>query len=65
MMKQIRPGFYVDGLGGEYFYLTGMYASVSKRLLEKPALNTPAFVVDVLEELRRSLESIYCIELMD
>ena len=64
-LRQLAPGFYIDLLGGEYFYLTGMFASISVYLLENPRLNTPVIVAEVLEELRRSLEDVYWIELMD
>jgi hypothetical protein len=63
-LRRIAPGFYLDLLGGGYFYLTGMYASFS-HLLDNPRLNTPAFVTEVLEELRRSMEDVYWVELMD
>jgi len=63
--ERLTPGFYVDSLGGEYFYLTGLYGYVVKRLLDGPGLNTPAFVVGVLEELRRQLTDRYCVELTD
>ena len=33
-LRQLAPGFYVDLLGGGYFYLTGMYASISYLLRE-------------------------------
>jgi hypothetical protein len=62
-LQRLAPGFYVDLLGGGYFYLTGMYASISYLL--NPRLNTPAFVTGVLEELRQSLENMCWIELMD
>src|SRR5215831_18669235 len=63
-LRRIAPGFYLNLLGGGYFYLTGMYASIS-HLLEDPRLNTPAFVTAVLEELRQSMEDVYWVELMD
>ena len=64
-LQRLGPGYYVDPLGGGYFYLTGIYASISLYLIENPLLNTPAFVAEVLEELRKSLEAGYWIELMD
>jgi len=64
-LRPLAPGFYVDLLGGGYFYLTGMYASFSTYLLEKPGLNTPECVVEILEELRQSLEDVYWVELTD
>lgn len=64
-LRPLAPGFYVDLLGGGYFYLTGIFPSVSIYLLEHPRLNSPAFVTDLLEELRNSLEDLYWIELMD
>jgi len=64
-LRRIAPGFYVDLLGGGYFYLTGMFAAISIYLLDEPRLNTPAFVVEVLEELRNSLEDVHWIELTD
>jgi len=63
-LRRIAPGFYVDLLGGGYFYLTGMYASIS-HLLDNPRLNTPAFVTEVFEELRWLMEDVYWVELMD
>lgn len=64
-LRQVGPGFYVDGLGAEYFYLTGLYPQVAQRLLENPLLNTPVFVSDVLCELRYALGNLHCIELTD
>lgn len=64
-LKRVAPGFYVDGFGLEYFYLTGLYARMTNRLLENPALNTPAFVTEVLYELRSALQDMDCTELMD
>jgi hypothetical protein len=64
-LQRLSPGFYVDLLGGGYFYLTGMYASISRLLLQHPRLNTPAFVVEVMQDLRQSLEDVYWIELTD
>ena len=64
-LQRLAPGYYVDPLGGGFFYLTGIYASISVYLLQNPRLNTPAFLAEVLEELRSSLEDQYWIELMD
>jgi len=64
-LQQVGPGFYIDEGGTEYFYLTGLYISVGHRLLRDPLLNTPAFVSDVLCELRCVLEKFCCTELMD
>jgi hypothetical protein len=64
-LRQVAPGFYVDEIGIDYFYLTALYPSIAHRLLKNPLLNTPAFVSDVLSELRCQLEHVYCMELMD
>jgi hypothetical protein len=64
-LAMIQPGFYVDDTGREYFYLTGLYALVTDRILENPFLNTPSFVTAVLEGLREELEKMNCMELMD
>ncbi len=64
-LERIVPGFYVDDAGGEYFYLTGLYVCMTHRLLENPLLNTPAFVAEVLHELRAALKNMDCTELMD
>jgi hypothetical protein len=64
-LAMIQPGFYVDEAGHEYFYLTGLYALVTDRILENPFLNTPSFVTAVLDGLREELEKMNCKELMD
>lgn len=64
-LRQITQGFYVDEIGWEYFYLTGLYSKVAHRILNKPMLNTPAFIANVLYELRCELENVWCTELMD
>jgi hypothetical protein len=56
---------YIDETGAEYFYLTAVYSCVGHRLLRNPVLNTPAFVSDVLYELRCALQKLHCTELMD
>lgn len=60
-LQRLAPGVYVDVLGGGYFYLAGMYGVINKYGLG----NTPAFLADVLEGLRRSLEDMCWIELVD
>jgi hypothetical protein len=64
-LRQVTPGFYVDEIGWEYFYLTGIYSKFAARILCKPMLNTPAFVSSVLDELRSEFEAFCCTELMD
>ena len=64
-LDRVAPGYYVDTCGAEYFYLTGLYPNVMKRILENPVLNTPSFIVRVLDELRCALQERYCMELMD
>lgn len=66
-LERVAPGFYLDAMGSEYFYLTGMLAFVTKRLWDNPHLhlNTAAFVAETLENLRRELNERLCTELMD
>jgi hypothetical protein len=64
-LRQVTPGFYVDEIGMEYFYLPGLYPRLANRLLENPLLDTPAFVSELLCELRGRLENWFCVELMD
>lgn len=64
-LRQVTPGFYIDEIGWEYFYLTGIYSSIAHRLVNKPMLNTPALVSRLLCDLRCELENIWCTELMD
>lgn len=64
-LEQVAAGFYVDAAGHQYFYLTGMYALVTDRILAFPFLNTPSFVTNVLDGLRQELEKMKCTELMD
>jgi hypothetical protein len=63
-LRKTAPGLYVDDRGAEYFYLTDMFVCVSQRILKNPNLYTPAFIVDVLDELRESLH-LFRMELMD
>lgn len=64
-LTQTAPGLYVDEIGVEYFYLTGMYAVVMKCLGRHPLLNTPEFVVDILRQLRAELLATCSMELLD
>jgi hypothetical protein len=64
-LERVGPGFYVDRLGAEYFYLTGAFPCVLKHLGGRPALHTTDFIVAVLEDLRATLEEASCVELMD
>ncbi len=64
-LEKVASGFYVDSLGSEYFYLTGMYPSVLKHLGRSPAFLTTGFIVAVLDDLRTTLRERYCEELMD
>jgi len=64
-LETFAPGLYVDQMGGQYFYLTGIVAGIAKRLWDNPRLRSPAFIADVLEELRRELIDRSCTELMD
>ena len=64
-LQRFAPGLYVDLLGGGYFYLSGMFGAINKHVFGKNLMNSPAFLTDVLEELRRSLEDMYWIELTD
>jgi hypothetical protein len=64
-LRQVTPGFYVDEIGSEYFYLTGLYSKFAHKLLNKPLLNTPALISEVLYDLRCELETFCCTELMD
>ena len=64
-LERVGPGYYVDSLGSEYFYLTGMYPCVLKHLDNRPAFLTDAFIVAVLDDLRTTLKDRYCEELMD
>lgn len=64
-LEQVAAGFYVDGRGRQYFYLTGMYSLVTDTILEVPYLNNPSFVSSVLDGLRQELEKMKCTELMD
>jgi hypothetical protein len=63
-LKKTAPGLYVDDRGTEYFYLTDMFVCVSQRMVQNPILYTPAFIVDVLDELRESFH-FFRMELMD
>jgi hypothetical protein len=64
-LERVGPGFYVDSLGSEYFYLTGMYPCLLKHLGERPAFLNSSFIVAVLDDLRSTLRERYCEELMD
>ena len=64
-LRQVTPGFYVDEIGWEYFYLTGLYSRVATQIVNKPMLNSPAFISNVLYDLRCELEGFFCTELMD
>lgn len=64
-LERVASGYYLDAMGREYFYLSGLLAWVTKRLWDNPRLNTPALVVDVLEDIRRELNGRLCTELMD
>lgn len=64
-LRRVTPGFYVDEIGWEYFYLTGLYSKFAPRILNKPMLNSPAFIANVLYDLRCELETLCCTELMD
>ena len=64
-LKRLAPGLYVDLFGGGYFYLAGMFGAINKHVFGKNRMNSPAFLTDVLEDLRRSLEDMYWIELTD
>ena len=63
-LRKTAPGLYVDDRGAEYFYLADMFLCVSQRMLQNPHLYTPAFVVEVLNELRESFHP-FRMELMD
>jgi hypothetical protein len=63
-LRKTAPGLYIDDRGAEYFYLTDMFVCVSQRMLKNPHLYSPAFVVDVLDELRESFYP-FRMELMD
>jgi hypothetical protein len=63
--ERVAPGYYVDSYGGEYFYLTGIYAMLTERITGDPVLNTPRFVVTLFSELRCALKDRYFVELMD
>ena len=63
-LVRLSPGLYIDDTGASYFYLTGMYPVIAQRLLQNPSLYTPAFLVEVLGELRDSLDP-FQMELMD
>lgn len=64
-LERIAPGYYLDPGGRQYFYLTGIYALLTKRITENPVLNSPAFIAGVLDELRQALQDERCVELMD
>lgn len=64
-LERVGPGFYLDSLGAEYFYLTGMYPCVLKHLSGQPAFLTAGFIVAVLDDLRAALMESRCEELMD
>lgn len=64
-LRQVSPGFYVDEIGWEYFYLTGVYSKFAHNLINKPLLNTPALISRVLEAVRTELDNFCCTELMD
>lgn len=42
-LRMVAPGFYMDPLGGEYFYLTGLFACMTTRLRDNPLVNTLEF----------------------
>jgi hypothetical protein len=64
-LRQTDPGLYVDEAGSQYFYLTAMYPVIARCIGRNPLLNTPAFVVDVLTELRIELRGMCRTELLD
>ena len=64
-LERVGPGFYVDSLGSEYFYLTGMYSCVLQHLPRESPFRSTGFIVAVLDDLRSTLAGRYCEELMD
>jgi hypothetical protein len=64
-LERVGPGFYVDNLGSEYFYLTGMYPCLLKHLPRQQPFRAAGFIAAVLEDLRTTLQGRYCEELMD
>jgi hypothetical protein len=64
-LQQISPGLYVDEIGSEYFYLTGIYSKFAHHLLGKPLLNSPKLISRLFDELRSELQALCCTELMD
>jgi hypothetical protein len=64
-LRQTAPGLYVDEAGAQYFYLTGMYSVIAQCIGRNPLLYTPAFMVNVLGDLRIELRDMYRIELLD
>jgi hypothetical protein len=64
-LERVKPGYYVDGYGEEYFYLTGIYPTLTERITGDPVLNTPRFIVALLDELRCALQDRLYVELMD
>lgn len=64
-LREVSPGVYVDKIGNEYFYLTGMYASIAHLSLNEPLLNTPVFISKVLRTFRSVYERMGSTELMD
>jgi hypothetical protein len=64
-LERVAPGYYVDGYGEEYFYLTGIYPTLTERITGDPVLNTPRFIAGLLDELRSALQDRLYVELMD
>jgi hypothetical protein len=51
-LERVGPGFYVDSLGSEYFYLTGMYPCVLRHLHRQQPSRAPGFILRGINGLK-------------